>query len=125
MCSLVDDAIKKLQSVQLTYFIAFVLYNFIEVFCNITIPFCISSIFFSYLSACKPFCGPLVSTKSFAEPPQLLMVPTYKWMITVYVQDILGRLNDVKVAITSTYGSILKLDSSKKVYSHSVFHVMT
>ena len=36
-------------------------------------------------------------------------------MLTVCVQDILHRLNEVKAQITSVYGDILKIVSSKKV----------
>ena len=38
-----------------------------------------------------------------------------KWLLTVYSQDILTRLDDTKARITSTYGSILKLDYTRKV----------
>ena len=34
---------------------------------------------------------------------------------TVYGQDILSRLDHIKASITSIFGSILKMDSTKKV----------
>ncbi|KAG9270336.1 hypothetical protein AMEX_G15275 [Astyanax mexicanus] len=51
----------------------------------------------------------------FQEPPKLSTVPSYKWLLTVYSQDILNRLEDIKASITSTYGTILKMDSTKKI----------
>lgn len=51
----------------------------------------------------------------FQEPPVPVVLPTYKWLLVVYSQDILNRLEDIKAKITSTYGSILKMDSTKTV----------
>lgn len=33
----------------------------------------------------------------------------------MYVQDILPRIEEIKASVTSTFGSILKMDSTKKV----------
>ena len=44
-------------------------------------------------------------------------LPIYKWLQTSYARDILARLDKVKVKITSVYGTIIKLDSAKKVLS--------
>lgn len=52
---------------------------------------------------------------TWQKPPPLVPVPSYKWLLTVYSQDILTRLEDIKASLTSTYGSILKMDSTKKV----------
>ncbi|MEQ2202197.1 hypothetical protein XENOCAPTIV_026973, partial [Xenoophorus captivus] len=52
---------------------------------------------------------------TFEEPPKPVALPTYKWLSVVYSQDILYRLEDIKASITSTYGSILKLDSTRKI----------
>ncbi|CAH3183649.1 unnamed protein product, partial [Porites evermanni] len=35
--------------------------------------------------------------------------------LTVYCRDVLSRLEEVKAYITSTFGSVLKIDSTKKV----------
>lgn len=51
----------------------------------------------------------------FPEPPELAVVPSCKWILSVYGQDILTRLEDIKARITSTYGTILKMDSTRKV----------
>lgn len=56
-----------------------------------------------------------VSRPTFKEPLAMATLPTYKWLQTAYARDILGQLDGVKAKITSIYGSILKLDSTKKV----------
>ena len=72
-----------------------------------------------YLTECKYFSRPsrigLTSTIQFKEPPQFNAVPKYKWFLTVYAQDILSRMDFIKSSITSTFGRILKMDSTKKI----------
>ena len=51
----------------------------------------------------------------FPEPQEPAVVPSCKWLLSVYSQDILTRLDHIKATITSTYGTILKIDSTKKV----------
>lgn len=48
-------------------------------------------------------------------PPPPPVVPTYKWILIVYVQDVLIRLGEIKAKITSIFGKVLKLDSTTKV----------
>eukprot|EP00064_Thunnus_orientalis_P006172 superscaffoldBa00000631_g6188 len=45
-----------------------------------------------------------------AMPP----VPKYWWLMQVYGQDVLQRLDEIKAAFTSQYGRSLKIDSTKK-----------
>ncbi|XP_066553542.1 uncharacterized protein LOC136722123 [Amia ocellicauda] len=42
-------------------------------------------------------------------------VPGPKWLLAVYDLDVLERLAEVKALVTSVFGSILKLDSTKKL----------
>jgi hypothetical protein len=42
-------------------------------------------------------------------------VPTAQWLLFVYVRDVLQRLDEYKAKVTSTFGQILKVDSTKKV----------
>ncbi|XP_029700904.1 uncharacterized protein [Takifugu rubripes] len=51
----------------------------------------------------------------FQEPPVSAVLPSYKWLLVVYSQDILNRLEDIKAKITSVYGCILKMDSTKTI----------
>ena len=56
----------------------------------------------------------------FADPPELRQLPTYAWLLRVYGLDTLSRLEETKAQITSVYGEILKMDSTKKVRCKSV-----
>ncbi len=68
-----------------------------------------------YLTACEPFTrSTVVHSSGFAEPPSLPALPKPKWLLTVYARDVLGRLHEVKAKITSIFGSVLKMDSTKK-----------
>ncbi len=69
-----------------------------------------------YLTACEPFTrSTVVHSSGFAEPPSLPALPKPKWLLAVYARDVLGRLHEVKAKITSIFGSVLKMDSTKKV----------
>ncbi|KAH3826017.1 hypothetical protein DPMN_127906 [Dreissena polymorpha] len=69
-----------------------------------------------YLSDCESiFNSKLVSRQSIREPPAQPEVPSASWLRSVYCNDIMARVDAVKAAITSTFGRILKIDSTKKV----------
>jgi hypothetical protein len=51
----------------------------------------------------------------FPDVPPLVKVPTYQWLLCLYARDVGTRIDDVKAAITSTFGQVLKMDSTKKV----------
>ncbi len=69
-----------------------------------------------YTTQCVDFLNqPGVMPVQFQEPPEPTVVPSCKWLLTVYSQDILTRLDEIHARITSTYGSVLKMDSTKKV----------
>lgn len=65
-----------------------------------------------YLTACEPFTKSTAVRPSFSDLPA---IPKPKWLLAVYARDVLGRLSEVKAKITSTCGSVLKMDSTKKV----------
>ncbi|KAJ4925483.1 hypothetical protein JOQ06_018213 [Pogonophryne albipinna] len=48
-------------------------------------------------------------------PPRFRPLPLAQWFETVHANEILGHLEEMKGIITSTYGRILKLDSTKKI----------
>ena len=41
--------------------------------------------------------------------------PTSKWFLAAYVRDVWSRMDDLLAAATSKHGSILKIDSTKKI----------
>ncbi|XP_060774463.1 uncharacterized protein LOC132884641 [Neoarius graeffei] len=71
--------------------------------------------FLQYLTACEPFTRSAIICPVFADPPALPAIPKPKWLLAVFARDVLGRLNEVKAKITNTFGSVLKMDSTKKI----------
>ncbi|XP_076851096.1 uncharacterized protein LOC143501317 [Brachyhypopomus gauderio] len=69
-----------------------------------------------YLSVLKKFLVPGTDPSTITHQlPPMVPVPTPKWLLTVYAQDVLSRLEETKARVTSIYGAILKMDSTKKV----------
>ena len=60
----------------------------------------------------------LVLAPKFDEAPSLPTLPKAGCLLTVYCRDVLSRLEEVKAYITSTFGGLLKIDSTKKVKYH-------
>ncbi|KAB5528391.1 hypothetical protein PHYPO_G00139690 [Pangasianodon hypophthalmus] len=58
------------------------------------------------------------------EPAEPIEVPTSKWLLTVYGKDIISRLDHIKSSITSTFGTILKMDSTKKITKKLAGHAL-
>lgn len=54
----------------------------------------------------------------YAPPPPFCPLPLAQWFETVHTNDVVGHLDELKSVITSTFGRILKLDSTKKVNVH-------
>lgn len=67
-----------------------------------------------YLSVMEPFTLRGV-VRQGTPPPKPPPVPQYAWLLLVYCHDILSRLEDVKARVTSVFGTVLKMDSTKKV----------
>lgn len=70
-----------------------------------------------YLGECEQFLA-LSTGRQFTYPPEMPPVPSPVWLLTVYSHDVLSRLDEVKARVTSIFGSILKMDSTKKVSFH-------
>ncbi len=79
-----------------------------------------------YLNDCKHFREAfkvgLIACPKFEDPPDFIQVPTYKWFLTAYAQDILPRMEEIKSGITSIFGKILKMDSTKKIVKKLAGH---
>ena len=50
----------------------------------------------------------------YPEAPPFPIFPKPNWFMAVYVRDVWSRLPTMLASLTSTYGCILKIDSSKK-----------
>ena len=51
----------------------------------------------------------------YRPPPPYRPVPLAQWFETAHGNDVLQQVQEMKAVVTSTYGRILKLDSTKKV----------
>lgn len=72
-----------------------------------------------YLEECANFVNrPSLFPVVCQEPPEPADIPTDRWLLSVYGRDILSRIEHIKASITSTLGTVLKLDSTKKVSNH-------
>ena len=69
-----------------------------------------------YIGVCEQF----LALRGQTPPPQMPPLPSPVWLLTVYSYDVLSRLDEYKARITSTFESILKMDSTKK--ASEVFH---
>ncbi|XP_069000216.1 uncharacterized protein [Embiotoca jacksoni] len=67
-----------------------------------------------YLGVCEQFVASRSARAEFQPPPQMPPVPSPVWLLTVYGYDVLTRLDEYKARITSTFGSVLNMDSTKK-----------
>jgi hypothetical protein len=52
---------------------------------------------------------------NYLQPAPFPKFPTAKWLLAVYVRDVWSRLPALLAQLTSVYGSVLKVDSTKKV----------
>lgn len=73
----------------------------------------------AYLSDCQRHqkslerlnCQPI----TYVTPPIYKSPPMAKWFLATYIRDVWSRLSYLKASITSVYGAILKIDSTKKL----------
>ncbi|RXN21512.1 hypothetical protein ROHU_024091 [Labeo rohita] len=69
----------------------------------------------NYLGECADFVDrPSLFPVVCQEPPEPVDIPTSRWLLSVYFRDILCRTGHIKASITSIFGNLLKLDSTKK-----------
>ncbi|XP_056456676.1 uncharacterized protein LOC130390633 [Gadus chalcogrammus] len=71
-----------------------------------------------YLADCelhKKMATFVPSAAIYPPPPPFRPLPLAQWFETVHSNDILSHVEEMKGVITSTYGRILKMDSTKKL----------
>jgi hypothetical protein len=76
-----------------------------------------------YLSDCQQYSRKVqegvlryvAGREEFDPPPPLRRMLGARWLVTCYANESLSRLEQVKASITSIYGRVLKMDSTKKV----------
>ena len=57
----------------------------------------------------------LPAVAAYEKPPSFKSPPTPKWFLATYVRDVWSRLDTLKASMSSVYGTILKIDSTKKI----------
>ncbi len=83
-----------------------------------------------YLSDCEFHLKKVALVQSatapaFFAPTPFRPLPLAQWFETVHSNDILCHLEEMKGVITSTYGRILKMDSTKKVHYMSMIFIFS
>ena len=72
-----------------------------------------------YLSDCQAFTRAqsrgILTIRKPDRPPARTPVPKPKWLLTAYCKEVLSRIKEVNAQITSTFGKVLKIDSTRKV----------
>lgn len=81
-----------------------------------------------YLTDCQTFhqasSRGLVSRPTFEKPVEMPKLPTAAWLLTVFCSDVWSRIEEVKASITSIFGRVLKLDSTKKVITFKIIFAL-
>ncbi|MEQ2163478.1 hypothetical protein GOODEAATRI_030546, partial [Goodea atripinnis] len=68
-----------------------------------------------YLETCGKFQVAGVHLAPTAHPPRMQPVPTSGWLLSTYARETFSRMEELQASVTSVFGSILKMDSTKKV----------
>lgn len=68
-----------------------------------------------YLHTCSRFEVSGVQMPPLPLLPKMEPVPTSSWLLATYAKDSSTRIEELRGKVTSTFGSILKMDSTQKV----------
>lgn len=68
-----------------------------------------------YRGVTRAISSGLISPVLLGDLPAMPAVPKHRWLMQVYAQDVLSRLDEVKASITSLFGQVIKMDSTKKI----------
>ncbi|MEQ2162429.1 hypothetical protein GOODEAATRI_019699, partial [Goodea atripinnis] len=68
-----------------------------------------------YLETCGKFQVAGVHLAPTAHPSRMQPVPTSGWLLSTYARETFSRMEELQASVTSVFGSILKMDSTKKV----------
>ena len=73
---------------------------------------CLITLYHSFRRRCHLLGAAVNKYEEAAPSPRF---PGPKWFLAVYIRDVWSRLPGLRAAVTSVFGSILKVDSTKKV----------
>lgn len=67
--------------------------------------------YLQYLSVCDRFQG--TTMRPITPPAPMLTVPTANWLLSVHTENVQPWYGELKASVTSVFGSILKMESTK------------
>ncbi|XP_068566861.1 uncharacterized protein [Cebidichthys violaceus] len=68
-----------------------------------------------FMSTYKKFMTPGVTVPRPPDLPEMDLVPSRQWILSAFATDSFARLEEMRAKVTSVFGSILKMDSTKKI----------
>ena len=72
-----------------------------------------------YLEDCSKYKNGIAGLQNpdtiFDKADKFRVVPSARWFLSCYVRDVWARLDSMKASITSVFGQVLKIDSTKKI----------
>ena len=82
-----------------------------------------------YLSACTlhkkgRHLFPAATDAPYESPPPYRPLPLAQWFETVHNNEVQQHEHEMRACITSTFGKVLKIDSTKKVNVQASFHTL-
>ena len=75
-----------------------------------------------FLQTCWRFEAPGVQPTPLPPLPKMEPVPGSSWLLAIYAREVFARLEELMAKVTSTFGSILKMASTKKVRKLCLTH---
>jgi len=69
----------------------------------------------AYYSIYGQFVMPGVTVPPPLAIPEMELVPTSRWVLSAYIADSFSRLGEMRAKVTSVFGTIIKMGSTKKV----------
>ncbi|XP_075961960.1 uncharacterized protein LOC142965107 isoform X2 [Anarhichas minor] len=68
-----------------------------------------------FMSTYKKSTMPGVTVPPPPDLPEMDLVPTRQWILSAFATDSFARLEEMRAKVTSVFGSVLKMDSTKKI----------
>ncbi|XP_031731676.1 uncharacterized protein LOC116399006 isoform X2 [Anarrhichthys ocellatus] len=68
-----------------------------------------------FMSTYRKSTMPGVTVPPPPDLPEMDLVPTRQWILSAFATDSFARLEEMRAKVTSVFGSVLKMDSTKKI----------
>ena len=74
-----------------------------------------------FMAIYRMFEMPGVTVPPLPAVPEMEPVPTSQWILSAFATESFSRLGEMRAKVTSIFGSVLKMDSTKKVECSQTF----